>query len=51
MALAEGYIQSSQAALQITHWYPKGYSSVSIVSDYGLDDQSSIPNRGREFFF
>jgi hypothetical protein len=25
-------------------------SSVSIVSDYGLDDQSSIPDRGRGFF-
>jgi hypothetical protein len=26
-------------------------SSVSIVSDYGLDDRGSIPDRGREFFF
>jgi hypothetical protein len=26
-------------------------SSVSIVSDYGLDDQGSIPDRGRGFFF
>jgi hypothetical protein len=26
-------------------------SSGSIVSDYGLDNQGSIPNRGREFFF
>jgi hypothetical protein len=26
-------------------------SSVSIVSDYGLDDRGSIPNRGRGFFF
>jgi hypothetical protein len=26
-------------------------SSGSIVSDYGLDDQSSIPDRGRGFFF
>jgi hypothetical protein len=25
-------------------------SSVSIVSDYGLDDQGSIPDRGRGFF-
>jgi hypothetical protein len=25
-------------------------SLVSIVSDYGLDDQASIPNRGRGFF-
>jgi hypothetical protein len=25
-------------------------SSVSIVSDYGLDDRSSIPDRGRGFF-
>jgi hypothetical protein len=26
-------------------------SSGSIVSDYGLDDRSSIPDRGRGFFF
>jgi hypothetical protein len=26
-------------------------SSVSIVSDYGLDDRGSIPDRGSEFFF
>jgi hypothetical protein len=26
-------------------------SSVSIVSDYGLDNQASIPGRGRGFFF
>jgi hypothetical protein len=26
-------------------------SSGSIVSDYGLDDRGSIPDRGREFFF
>jgi hypothetical protein len=26
-------------------------SSVSIVSDYGLDDRGSIPDSGREFFF
>jgi hypothetical protein len=26
-------------------------SSVSIVSDYGLDDRDSIPDRGRGFFF
>jgi hypothetical protein len=26
-------------------------SSVSIVSDYGLDDRGSIPDRGRGFFF
>jgi hypothetical protein len=26
-------------------------SSVSIVSDYGLDDRGSIPGRGRGFFF
>jgi hypothetical protein len=26
-------------------------SSVSIVSGYGLDDQGSIPDRGRGFFF
>jgi hypothetical protein len=26
-------------------------SSVSIVSDYGLDDRGSIPNRSRGFFF
>jgi hypothetical protein len=25
-------------------------SSVSFVSDYGLDDQGSIPDRGRGFF-
>jgi hypothetical protein len=25
-------------------------SSVSIVSDYGLDDQDSIPDSGRGFF-
>jgi hypothetical protein len=25
-------------------------SSVSIVSDYGLDNWGSIPNRGRGFF-
>jgi hypothetical protein len=25
-------------------------SSVSIVSDYGLDDRGSIPDRGRGFF-
>jgi hypothetical protein len=24
---------------------------VSIVSDYGLDDWGSIPDRGRRFFF
>jgi hypothetical protein len=26
-------------------------SSVSIVSDYGLDDRDSIPDSGRGFFF
>jgi hypothetical protein len=26
-------------------------SSVSIVSDYGLDDWGSIPDRGRGFLF
>jgi hypothetical protein len=26
-------------------------SSVGIVSDYGLDDRGSIPDRGRGFFF
>jgi hypothetical protein len=26
-------------------------SSVSIVSDYGLDDRGSIPDRGSGFFF
>jgi hypothetical protein len=26
-------------------------SSVSIVTDYGLDDRGSIPDRGRGFFF
>jgi hypothetical protein len=26
-------------------------SSGSIVSDYGLDDRGSIPDRDREFFF
>jgi hypothetical protein len=26
-------------------------SSVSIVSDYRLDDRGSIPDRGRGFFF
>jgi hypothetical protein len=26
-------------------------SSVSIVSDYGLHNQGSIPDRGRGFFF
>jgi hypothetical protein len=26
-------------------------SSVSIVTDYGLDDRVSIPDRGRGFFF
>jgi hypothetical protein len=27
-----------------------GSSSVSLVSDYGLDDRSSIPDTGRGFF-
>jgi hypothetical protein len=31
------------------HW-SRG-SSGSIVSDYGLDDRGSIPDRGRGFFF
>jgi hypothetical protein len=26
-------------------------SSVSIVSDYGLDDWGSIPGRGKGYFF
>jgi hypothetical protein len=26
-------------------------SSVSIVTDYGLNDRGSIPDRGRGFFF
>jgi hypothetical protein len=26
-------------------------SSVSVVSNYGLDDRGSIPERGRGFFF
>jgi hypothetical protein len=29
--------------------HPRG-SSGSIVSDYGLDDRGSIPDRGRGFF-
>jgi hypothetical protein len=28
----------------------EGGSSVSIVSDYGLDGRGSIPDRGRGFF-
>jgi hypothetical protein len=27
-----------------------GVNSVSVVSDYGLDDRGSIPDRGRGFF-
>jgi hypothetical protein len=30
---------------------PVGSSSGSTVSDYGLDDRGSIPDRGRVFFF
>jgi hypothetical protein len=33
-----------------TFYWSRG-SSVSIVSDYGLDDRRSIPDRGRGFFF
>jgi hypothetical protein len=33
-----------------TYYRSRG-SSVSIVTDYGLDDRSSIPDRGRGFFF
>jgi hypothetical protein len=32
-----------------THW--NCGSSGIIVSDYGLDDRGSIPDRGRGFFF
>jgi hypothetical protein len=36
--------------LDILHlWYKLG-CSVSVVSDYKLDDWGSIPNRGRKFF-
>jgi hypothetical protein len=33
-----------------THFRSRG-SSGSTVSDYGLDDRGSIPDRGRGFFF
>jgi hypothetical protein len=32
-------------------WRRSRGSSVSIVSDYGLDDRSSIPERGKGIFF
>jgi hypothetical protein len=32
-------------------WGRSRGSSVSIVTDYGLDDRGSIPDRGRGFFF
>jgi hypothetical protein len=38
------------SALFDTHYSSRG-SSVSIVTDYGLDDRGSIPDRGRWFFF
>jgi hypothetical protein len=31
--------------------YESWGSSVSIVSDYGLEDQGSIPGRGKGLFF
>jgi hypothetical protein len=34
--------------VQIKGW-SRG-SSVNILSDYGLDDRGSIPDRGRGFF-
>jgi hypothetical protein len=42
-------------ASQLKHYvhllYKSQGSSVSTVSDYGLDDQGSIPDTGRGFFF
>jgi hypothetical protein len=37
--------------VSIYHLLRSRGSSVSIVTDYGLNDRSSIPDRGRGFFF
>jgi hypothetical protein len=52
-AVSPVYIQSSWTTFtQRTRLYIRSQgSSVSIVSDYGLDDRGSIPDRGRGFFF
>jgi hypothetical protein len=38
-----------QFSFSVPIYWSRG-SSVSIVSDYGLDDRGSIPDRGRGFF-
>jgi hypothetical protein len=37
-------------ASRLVNLWSRG-NSVSIVSDYGLDDRGSIPDKGRGFFF
>jgi hypothetical protein len=46
MKTVEGYLRKSIKKEQ----YLQRGGSVSIVSDYGLDDRGSIPSRGRGFF-
>jgi hypothetical protein len=41
-----GFIKGWELLDQISY-----YLHISIVSDYGLDDRGSIPDRDRGFFF
>jgi hypothetical protein len=43
-------IKTLKKELRLALRWSRG-SSVSIVSDYGLDDRGSISDRGRGFFF
>jgi hypothetical protein len=53
--LADGTQRATRACALCTfivqHKAVSRGSSVSIVTDYGLDDRGSIPDRGRGFFF
>jgi hypothetical protein len=46
-----GVVQLSPIVCYILSVIRSRGSSVSIVSDYGLDDRGSIPDKGRRFFF
>jgi hypothetical protein len=49
VALVEEDSETGSAFINLTDLGSWG-SSVSIVSDYGLDSRGSIPDRGRGFF-
>jgi hypothetical protein len=50
LVLLDIYVEVINMSVIYT-WNKSHGSSGSIVSDYGLDNRGSIPDRGRGFFF